>query len=133
MGETEWQKAERRHREWLSALKPGDAVAIALGWNTCYMIEQVERLTATQILLSNQARYRREDGSLLGNSSSRWGRKRLEEVTDEVRDANLRQNLLSALRGMDRRDWEALTTPGLKMVCDALVQAKAIAQESPPP
>lgn len=53
------------NKEWLANLKAGDKVLVSLGngWGKRIQLDEVERVTKTQVVLkSNVRRFRRDDG-----------------------------------------------------------------------
>lgn len=88
-------------KAWLAALKTGDAVATKRsGVGFTPEIHRVARVTATQILLDNNKRFRRDSGYQIGLKSS-WHSVYLVDATREVRDAIELQQL---------RDWATAST-----------------------
>ena len=89
--------AERKG--WLASLKGGDEVAIAnptwAGAN--YVIETIERTTATQLILSRGRRFNRDNGLIRGNSYIR-----ISPVTQDVLDDVECGELTTWLLGLER-------------------------------
>lgn len=53
----------------LAAIQPGDRVIVDFGgWRGDHQIRTVERLTATQIVTTDNARFRRDSGRIVGGS-----------------------------------------------------------------
>jgi len=109
---------------WLELLKAGDKVVVAYGWGmrANHQIENVERTTATQIVLPNGQKYRRSDGRKKGNRN--WQSCRLVEATDEliaeIDDINRRSSLKYYVTETTRdfRQVDFLTTEELQQIHD---------------
>ena len=70
------------NKEWLESLKPGDEVCFNGSYGRL-AIREVERLTKTQIILDNGAKFRRDTGWGIG--CSQYHQSFIDEVTDSVR------------------------------------------------
>ncbi|MEK5060893.1 MULTISPECIES: hypothetical protein [unclassified Paenibacillus] len=94
------------HEKWLKGLKEGDEVAyntVRYGGDKSYAIHKVKRVTPTgkirldnDLLFDNRGDHRSGEG---------WFTTRyyLQPVTQEVKDANRRRNLLYEISGTDFR------------------------------
>ena len=110
-------------KEWLASLKPGDKVAKSRGnWSRSYDIATVERLTATQITLSNGRKYRRDSGYEIGGAG--YARSYLTEITPEILSINELVKLRSWLDGLSSSKLELPALRALKAAYDAQEQAK---------
>lgn len=95
--ETEWQAEERRRREWLATLKPGDQFAVSSRYGNRYTISTVSRVTKTQVITPrgmSEARFNRESGRLVGSDSY----DRIEPVTPAILEAIDRAELTEWLQ-----------------------------------
>jgi hypothetical protein len=88
----DYAKRVKERADWLESLKPGDAVAIPERWSGGARIEQVERVTATQIVLPHDRRFRKKTGNLI--TSAHWNYESIHPVTQEFLDANELRGLL---------------------------------------
>jgi hypothetical protein len=105
-------------QEWLSSLKAGDEVAVS-GTYGDYFIATVKYTTATRIDVG-PSRYRRNDGRRIGDD--RWGRNRLVEVTDELRQQIRREQVIGSLRAFD---WRKLSNDTLFAIHDMAGKGQA--------
>jgi hypothetical protein len=76
-----FQKQHAREKVWLASLKEGDTVVRRYGWNGVDLVK-VTHVTPTQIVCGT-SRYRRKDGSPVGNDG--YNAPRIFEFTEEVR------------------------------------------------
>lgn len=76
----DWNARMTREREWLAALKAGDAVAVSHHYGTP-TLTKVTHATATQVHV-NGSKFRRKDGRVVGDN---WSRASLCEPTAEIR------------------------------------------------
>lgn len=77
---SDWDARMRREREWLAALKTGDAVAVTHHYGTP-TLTKVTHATATQVHV-NGSKFCRKDGRVIGDN---WSRSSLHEPTAEIR------------------------------------------------
>lgn len=68
-------------KDWLANLKAGDEVARSAGFSG-YLIAQVDRVTPTQVIISN-CRYSKKDGCMIGSSG--YDRSRILQLTAPIR------------------------------------------------
>jgi len=91
--------------DWMDTLKPGDEVTVLGGGiYSAPSIQTVERLTKTQVVLSERGRkFRRTDGREIGMTG--YWIPRIVEVTQEHRDtvenARLRHRIAEGLKNPD--------------------------------
>jgi hypothetical protein len=99
--------------EWLQSLKVGDEVAVTGRWCERNFIATVSRVTATLIVTDGaELRFQRKTGYEYGSGSS-YNRRRILEITDEIRNG-LRRNV--ALKIIERSNWQSMTTDQLERI-----------------
>ncbi|HEX5704896.1 MAG TPA: hypothetical protein VFX97_16985 [Pyrinomonadaceae bacterium] len=100
--------------DWLANLKAGDEVVVRSG-SYGASLHVVERVTATQIILPRDSRYRRNDGRPVGASNNPWNILRLVEPTPELREKIRKDGLVEQLR---RIVWEKINVDVLQEIFD---------------
>ena len=113
----DWKNAEG-YKAWLDSLQPGDTWTYV--YTTRYSSRRdvstltVEKLTKTQIVLQNGARYRRSDGRKVGGSyfDKLYGPSRPEEL-QQVDDEREHRRLAAQLDGVE---WRRLPKDKLEAV-----------------
>lgn len=109
-------------KDWLQGLKAGDEVAIChvlFGGSVWHEFREVQRRTATQIVLGPSSRYRVSDGRCL---SSSYGA--LVEPTPEVKQQEAeRQQRNTLANKIESVTWRDLPLATLRAV-DAALQSK---------
>lgn len=88
--------------EWLAALQVGDKVAIPGRWSNAGRVLAVDRLTATQIILANGTRFRRDTGRAVGSADG-WNVAFLQPFSQEFADKVERERLYEWLNGLQRK------------------------------
>lgn len=96
--------------EWLKTIQAGDRVVVSDYRDSD--IENVEKVTPTQIVLRGDRRYRRSDGSKVGPSSP-WMTTHLEQVTHKIIAQIEHRNAVSAVAGLSAAQINHLTTEQL--------------------
>lgn len=85
--------------EWLENLKVGDEVYVTGRYGELGQIRKVVRLTKTQILLGEHARFRKNTGTEVGGGA--WSTRSIIPVTDDIRasiyESQLRYRLTKQL------------------------------------
>lgn len=120
----DYAERAKRTKEWLEGLKAGDEVVVSHGYHSVGRLEKVERVTATQIVISDSLRFRRDGGRKVGGSES-YTRTAIEEATPEAR-AEIRRE---ALRNrMSLVKWEKVSLETLEKVAAALASDTAEAK-----
>lgn len=109
-----------RAKQWRSELKAGDEAVVRSGHYSEGQIVKVARVTATQVIINDNLRFRKDNGRKVGESDV-WHRTYLEELTDEVRGRIRHASLASAL---GRIKWEALSLEVLEAVVAAIPTKK---------
>lgn len=120
-----------KHAAWLSALKAGDEVAIAIGgrWNPRgYRYVKVERTTKTQIILEGGDRFTKSRGGSVG--ADYYGSPRIEQPTPELRaQADMLHRHEAALSAAHRMPhFHKMTTAQLEAVTAAYASVKETEQ-----
>jgi len=112
---------------WLEDLKAGDTVIIDSGVRYIpHSIATVEKVTATQIVLDDNCRYRKSDGRRMGELGS-WVRKRLLEA-DPGKVRNIMRRELAA----ELTNLSGLTLEQLQLIRVWVNDAKEKAMEATP-
>jgi len=102
--------------KWLLSLKAGDEVAVASGYTgTHYRLEQVVKVTRTQIVLSNDRRFRRDNGWKLGQHG--YDRSQIVEPTQKVMLAIRRAEALHYLQNFN---WSTLKLAQLEVIVEMI-------------
>lgn len=107
---------ETTYMEWLAGLNAGDTVALAKNYGRSHALRKVERLTATQIVLDRDDRFRRSDGHRVGNFMQ-YGGNRLLQPTPEILASVGRGRALNEIAGVK---WQDLSTETLEAVLAAV-------------
>lgn len=113
----DWKNADG-YKAWLDSLQPGDTwtYAYTAGYSSRRDVSTVtvEKLTKTQIVLRNGARYRRSDGGKVGGSyfDKLHGPSRPEEL-QQVADEREHRRLAMELAGVK---WQRLPKDKLEAV-----------------
>jgi hypothetical protein len=111
------EKERTMDKDWLQELKPGDEVAVDHGRRR--IIEEVERVTATQIVVGG-TRFNRQTGDAIG-VKGRWSSSaRLKPATDKERAEIEHLDLARRLGWMEVGDWHSVPVEKLRAVVTIL-------------
>jgi len=116
---------------WLTTIKPGDKAIISMREQD--IIDIVDRLTATQVIMKNsKRRFRLSDGGLVGGTI--WNSARLEEPMPE-RVYEITQKRLHALlvQKIGKADLSNVSVDKLKDILDIVVTANTPPSTLPKP
>lgn len=111
---------KRQHTEWLQGLKGGSGVVV-INRGAPYTIATVERITATQVILSGvHGRFRRDTGRQVGNPHGM----QIRPITDDARASLQAKRNRSELSTLTHRI-DRLSDAEVAVMLDALKQYRA--------
>lgn len=106
--------------EWLAGLKVGDLVIVHIShFAGVGCLTAVRRLTATQIVIGDGARFRRRDGDEVGPGG--YYRRYLEEPTPERRAVIKHQQIVARLKQVRWKDLSLATLEAVTERCAAVI------------
>jgi hypothetical protein len=113
------------NHEWAKALKPGDQAAILIGnrYETPYEIVTFSRETATLLVFNEgtiRERRARKDDLILQKSY-----RKVEPVTEHVRERNARYRAVRDLEGLRAEELSTFSAEHLSNLYTALLAARA--------
>ena len=96
--------------EWLANLKPGDQVIVHWSHYDQYSIANVERITPTQIVISN-TKFRRSNGWRIGGNE--WATTYIQEPTQDLLEKAETIRLQKSMAGVK---WSAVPLAQLRTI-----------------
>lgn len=108
--------------EWLKSLKVGDKAVVSNRFGRG--IQTVERATATQIVMSGGAKFRRRDGGKIGGGP--YSAARISPATDEVAEEIKRQRRAFSLAArLSDVSWRSLPLETLEAIVAMLPEKES--------